>query len=543
VGSALAAVLGWPVLATVLVAVRGPGGAAMGGAARPARLALTTVRLAIESGAIAVPIGVGLAFALFRTDAWGRRGLIAMLAWLAFVPMPLHASAWLGGFGNAGRSQALGSGPILAGLDGAAFVHAMAAIPWVVLLAGAGLRLVEPGLEEAAWLERSAGRAAIGVGLRRARGAIAGAALAVAVLAAGDMTVTDLLGVRTYAEEAYLQFQVGRGPAAAAAVALPPLLVLGPLIWFAIRRYLDANAAGLADGVGRAKTWRLGRWRVPAGMMLMATAGNFLAWPLYALIWRAGRVGGSATSGQAPGWSFAGLAGTLGRAAPDVARPLAEGAAWAAIGASLAVPLAWALAWLARRPGGWRVAVAGSMALALALPGPVAGMGLVLAYRDDRFIYDTPAILVLAHVLRTFPFALLVIWPAARSIPTAYLESAEVDGLGGWGRLRRVVWPSTRGASATAWWVAFALAIGELPAANLVAPPGTSTLPVLVWGLLHTGVESRLAGVVLVALAALGLVGLAGAWGSGAFRGSGSRTPGAAGRRETGGGSSARPPR
>ena len=44
-----------------------------------------------------------------------------------------------------------------------------------------------------------------------------------AVLTAGDMTVTDLLSVRTYAEEAYLQYTLGRGPGAAALVALPPI--------------------------------------------------------------------------------------------------------------------------------------------------------------------------------------------------------------------------------------------------------------------------------------------------------------------------------
>ncbi len=53
---------------------------------------------------------------------------------------------------------------------------------------------------------------------------IAAAALAVAVLTAGDMTVTDLLQVRTYAEEAFLQFILGRGLSDAMMVALPPLV-------------------------------------------------------------------------------------------------------------------------------------------------------------------------------------------------------------------------------------------------------------------------------------------------------------------------------
>ena len=48
-----------------------------------------------------------------------------------------------------------------------------------------------------------------------------------------------------------------------------------------------------------------------------------------------------------------------------------------------------------------------------------------------------------------------------------------------------------------AWGVAFVLALGELPATNLVAPPGTMPLTVLIWSLLHSGVESHLAGVAL----------------------------------------------
>ena len=80
---------------------------------------------------------------------------------------------------------------------------------------------VEPELEESALLDYGPGRVLLRVTLRRGVGAIAAAALAVAVLTAGDMTVTDLLQIRTYAEEAYLQYSLGRGPGGAALVALP----------------------------------------------------------------------------------------------------------------------------------------------------------------------------------------------------------------------------------------------------------------------------------------------------------------------------------
>src|SRR6516162_10069300 len=136
---------------------------------------------------MALPSGIVLAIVLFRTDIWGRRALMAIVALAAFVPMPLHATAWLGALGNAGRMQALGIRPILVGRFGAAVVHALAALPWVVLLTGVGLCAVEPELEESALLEYGPLRVLTRITIRRAMGAIGAAALAVAVLTAGDM--------------------------------------------------------------------------------------------------------------------------------------------------------------------------------------------------------------------------------------------------------------------------------------------------------------------------------------------------------------------
>ena len=71
---------------------------------------------------------------------------------------------------------------------------------------------------------------------------------------------------------------------------------------------------------------------------------------------------------------------------------------------------------------------------------------------------------------------------------------------------------------AAAWGVAFALAMGELPAANQVYPPGTTLLSTRVWGLLHTGVESKLAGIGLATLAAVAVPGWVAARGLARYR-------------------------
>ncbi len=105
----------------------------------------------------------------------------------------------------------------------------------------------------------------------------------------------------------------------------------------------------------------------------------------------------------------------------------------------------------------------------------------------------------------------MILWPAIRTLPREFLESALVDGYGPIGVTRRIAVPLTVGPIATAWGVAFVLAFGELPASHLVLPPGHMTLSTRVWMLLHTGVESHLAGVGLILLALYGLVGL-GTW-------------------------------
>src|SRR5262249_18892515 len=258
------------------------------------------------------------------------------------------------------------------------------------------------------------------------------------------------------------------------------------------------------------------------------------------LVWRAGRVGGNAALGLPPGWSVAGLTGTLRAGLLDVAgsffdgplrqflqtgswpgpeseggawlgnplsSPLVQSMIWGAVGGTVSVSMAWGMAWLSRRPGPWRWLSAFCVALALAAPGPVAGMALVLAYRSVPVVYDTPLIVILAFVLRTFPYALLVLWPAVRSLPQAYLETAAIEGASAPRVWATVALPLLRGALIAAWGVSFVLAVGELPASNLVVPPGTELMAGEIWSLLHTGVESHLSGVALVMLGAVAAVG------------------------------------
>ncbi|RUL84320.1 ABC transporter permease [Tautonia sociabilis] len=509
----LVAVLGWPIAATAWQAVRGAGAPSgsfalidAGAFGREASLvagpAVETLRVSGAAVLGALAIGLPMAVLLSRTDLPGRRLLRAAMALAVFVPMPILVAGWLGGFGGAGYGQLFGREPLLKGWPGAAFVHAVAGVPWVALLSGIGLRAVPPELEESALLDLPAWRVLLGVSLRGAAGAIVGSAVLVAALTAGDMTVTDLLLVRTFAEEAYVQYGLGRPPAAVALVAIPPALTIGLSLLVAGRLVLRVDPARIASASAASREWRLGAWRWPIGLLAWLVSAALFVPPVLAMAWRAGRVGGDAAAGVSPSWSPGGLGASLSYAAAEVRGPLLETAAVAAVGASLSVLLAWGLAWLCRRPGPWRWATLLSASLLLALPGPVAGMALLQAYLPVAPVSDSLAIVALGYVMRTLPFALLVLWPAVRGIPAALLESAEVDGHGPTGRIARVALPMTAGPVGASWLVGFVLATGELPITNLVSPAGTDPLTKFLWGQMHFGVDSRISAVGLVLLAA-----------------------------------------
>ena len=104
------------------------------------------------------------------------------------------------------------------------------------------------------------------------------------MLTAGDMTVTDLLVIRTYAEESYWQYTQGNGPGDAAQVAIPPLCLLGLLILLVAKSLCasirhESLRHSPAPGYGH---WAHGESRL--GLFLCLFVGNAFALPLYGLV-------------------------------------------------------------------------------------------------------------------------------------------------------------------------------------------------------------------------------------------------------------------
>src|SRR5262249_44242658 len=123
------------------------------------------------------------------------------------------------------------------------------------------------------------------------------------------------------------------------------------------------------------------------------------------------------------------------------------------------------------------------------------------------WLYDTIAAPIIGQAIHAVPLAIFISWLAFRSIPHDQFEAAAVDGAGACDRFFRVALPQRWPALAAAWLTAFLIAFNELPTTLLLQPPGTMTLPVQIYQLMHGTGEDLLAGIVLFLLVAYTITG------------------------------------
>lgn len=481
-------------------------------------LAVNTILISSMTGAASTLLGAPLAFLLARTDVAGRKLAGLLLVSLLFTPLYLQAASWEAGFGLQGWcTTLLGGWPLVAGWRSAIIVHTAAAIPWVVVVAGLTLRMAEPELEEDALLDATPGQVFCRVTWPRACQAFGTAFLWVAIATAGEMTVTDLFQVRTYAEQLYVEFALGDTLGADEWHVLPGIIAT---TWV-----VAAGLALIARLIPRdrhlsqreARIFRLGRWRNAATAATLGAVGLLVGVPIINFVAKAGILVSRQDQTLVRHWSPEQLATIVLDSPAYFARESGWTFLIGTLSASAAVVIGSLLAWTARR-GGWREVVAGlAVAACLALPGPLVGLAIIKLFTLTEWnwlldLYDrsiTP--IWLAQMVRALPLCTLVLWYAFRTIPADLLQSATLDGASAGTRFLRVVLPQRWRAVAVAWLVALAVSAGELAASILVVPPGVTTLPIQIFGLIHYGVDDRVSAISLLLFAAFFIMALAAA--------------------------------
>lgn len=488
--------------------------------ARIGSLIKNTLILAAGTLALSLPAGTLAAILLYRTDLPGQKFFRLLTILTLFVPLPLLTSAWQAALGADGWwPVAIWGGitewkPWPLGIGPAIWVHAVAAFPWVVLIVGQGLARVERGLEEEALLGARASRVLWKVTLVRSRGAIGAAGLWVVVLATTEITVTDVMRVRTFAEEVYTQLVQDDRAALlrSVALAIPPIVLLGTILaWTASRlgQHLPVGADAAEPGL----VFRLGHGRWPVFGILVFALGVLGGIPVASLIWKAGLAGSPAT------WSGATVWGHVVRVLRLRWSMILETLELAVASGVLVAWLSLVVCWLALGSRWFFAGVVALMAVAWTLPAPIAGFGLketILRLLDltnsdflARVLYHGPsqAPVIWAHVVRFFPYGVALLWPLVRLIPSELSEAARVDGARPGALLSRIIWPLSRPAWTRTALAVGVLSLGELGAGKLVETPGPRIFAHEIFEQMHYGVGNELAALCLILLGFVGIGG------------------------------------
>lgn len=443
----------------------GPGfGRAMAALDRPlvGELLGNTVLLTVSTALIGMAIGTAAAVLVERCDLPGRR-VFAMLAAAPFaVPAFIASYAWVS------------LDPEFEGFSGGLLVTVFAYFPLAYLPVAAALRGLDPALEDAAHTLGETPRGCFWrVILPQLRPAMLGGALLIALNALVEFGAFALMRFRTFTTEIYAAYQAGLGGVEVAALALVLLCLC--FLCLAAESMLRRRRSYVRVGRGvrrPAATYRLGVWRLPAFAAMSALYALALGVPLGMIVFWLTRHGSAAVTPDEV---------SLPAVLDATATTIGLGAAAALFTIVLALPLGILSSRFDRSifSGG----VERSAWLAQGLPGIVIALALIsVTVRHVPVLYQSVALLLIAYAVLFLPYALVGVRAALVQAERRLEEAGRSLGLGWFGAFVRITLPLAAPGLGAAAALVFVAVTTELTATLLLAPIGTETLAIRIWG-------------------------------------------------------------
>ena len=480
-----------------------------------------TIVAGLASTLVSVVIGAVLAFVLRLTDLWGKSALIFLAMLPMLIPPQISALAWIELSGPSSpilRALALAPPPgttnPLYSLGGIIFVMGIEHSPLVFLAVAAALGSVSNDLVEAARVS--------GIRPGRIVGAIivpavapaltAGAALAF-VSAIGNFGVPALLGIPgrvTLLTTLIYQRLNGFGPSVLGQVAAIAFILIGlAIVGLAVRAFLVRQVPTLDRTGEPIRPFALGRWRLPATLVVWLVMLVLSILPLIALV-----AGALVPAIGLENFQFVLFGSDAIRRA--FANSMALAGLSALICAAAAVPLSY-FAIVRNHP----LAKALDMAAEApyAVPGTVVALGIIIVFLPPIpllgfSIYGSFLILLVAYLARFLLLALRPVSAAFATMDPALDEAARVSGIRSLRRLAFIAAPIALPSAIAGAMLIFMAAFNELTLSALLWSTGVETLGVVVFFLQYEGnspAAAALASVVVaVTLLLAAIVDLAG---------------------------------
>ena len=464
---------------------------------RTAEIFFNSAALSLTVAGLCSVLGVSLAWLTTRTDLPGRRVWTVLLSLPLVIPSYLGAFALVSTLGPKGIVQSwlepLGFDrlPSIYGFGGAVLALTLVSYPYVFLSVRAGIRGLDPALEEAA---RSLGKNSRAVFLQivlpHLRPSIAAGALLAALYSLSDFGAVAMLQYTSFTQAIYIQYRSAFDRSTAAVLAL--MLVLFTLVLL----FLEARTRGQAKyyrssagAICKPKPITLGIWRWP----LLIGSGIVVA---VGLVMPVGVVGFWLLRGWLNGEAVAFSWGII------LNSVTASGLA-ALVGVMAAIPVA-VLAVRFRNRASSLIEKAAYTGYAL--PGIVIALSLVFFGANYATIfYQTLAMLIFAYVVRFLPQAVGTTRSSLLQISPNLEEAARCLGRSPLNTLHTITLPLMRSGLLTGAALIFLTAMKELPSTLLLSPTGFGTLATRIWSATEEAFFAQAAAPGLVLLLVSGL--------------------------------------
>lgn len=476
--TAVASLIGLAVLlplAYLIIRAGGSGVAVFDILLRPRTLAVlwNSIVLTALVTASATAIGVLMAWLTVRTDLPGRGAWSVITSLPLVLPSYVGAFALIGALGPRGMLQALLAPlgvtevPSLYGLPGAWLTLTLFSYPYVALTTRAGLRTLDPSLEDAA---RSLGRTPTQVFREitwpHMKPSVFAGALLVALYTLSDFGAVSMLQYNSFTRAIFVWYRTSFDRNAPAVLAL--MLVALTLIILWIESHARGSAKLYRAGTGATRAMprvKLGAWKIPAIMGCLIVTLVALVVPIVVIVYW-----------LLQGWMHE---QSLWRDNAIIWNSL-QASGWAALlTVAAALPVAWMGVRYPGRRARWieRAAYAGH-----ALPGVMIALALVFwAARYAPLLYQSMALLVFAYACRFLPEALGSVRASLISLNPRYEEAARTLGRSRTAIFRTITLPLLRPGLLAGFALVFMTTMKELPLTLLLGPTGFDTLATRIW--------------------------------------------------------------
>lgn len=400
---------------------------------------------------------------------------------MVLVPSYVHALAWsslLWWFSS--LLDILGiRGPQAQGIVASWWVMVMALIPMGLGFSLIGYKCIDNTLVESGRILKDDMAVFKNIILPLALPTAAAGGIFAFLLTVLDYSVPSLFLINTYSLEIFAEFSATNQPARAFLLSLPLMVVTSILVY-----YVAVIFPGIASGLTKIQNKSL-HLVFPNWFKMLQ--GGFLvviflqvAIPLISLVLKVGNLENFLLS--------------LKHAGRELVFTILLSSVTALTAIILATGMGVKLASAKSSKVWWAFA-----ALPLALPAPLAGIGIIALYSKTflQVFYGSLWMPVMACLVRFMPLAVVVIAVQIKRIDNNLLDAARVFQRNYFHGIFRINLPLLFPGIAAAFLITFVLTAGELGATLIVVPPGYSTLTMRIYNFMHYGSSELIAGLCL----------------------------------------------